>query len=128
MSKKQETGKNNTEAPIRYKKLRTALNFIFNPRLLVCLGIAWMITNGWAYLFLLFGGLFGINWMLVVGGAYCGMLWFPFTPEKIITVVIAMFLLKCLFPGDQKTLLILHNMHEKIKTKMKQRKEKARDK
>ena len=29
--------------------------FITNPRLLLCIGIAWMITNGWSYVLLAIG-------------------------------------------------------------------------
>ena len=28
----------------------TILEFLFNPPLLICLGIAWIITNGWSYI------------------------------------------------------------------------------
>lgn len=62
--------------------------FLLNPRLLLCLFIAWMITNGWSYVLFLIGMLLKINWMRVVAGAYMSLLWLPFTPEKIITVLL----------------------------------------
>lgn len=40
-------------------------------------------------------------------------LWFPFTPEKIVTVIIAMFLLRWLFPNDEKTLKKLRELRAK---------------
>lgn len=83
------------------------LRFLFNPRLLLCLLIAWMITNGWSYLFLGLGIVFKINWMQVVGGTYMGLLWLPFTPEKLLTLLIAIGLLRLLFPRDQRTLAVL---------------------
>lgn len=81
------------------------LNFasvLISPKMLLTFGIAWMITNGWSYLFVAFGIAFDIKWMLGIGTAYQTFLWFPFTPEKIVTVAIAIWLSKKLFPKDIK--------------------------
>ncbi len=99
--------------------LKTVLQFLLNPRLLLCLGIAWIITNGWAYVCTTLGVMFEINWLATVSAAYLAALWVPFTPEKIITVIIAIFLLKLLFPNDKKTLQKLYDMKEKIKKESK---------
>ena len=107
-------------------KLRKIIMFILNPHLLVCLGIGWMITNGWSYVMMGFGTFFGINWMIAVSGAYLAFLWFPFTPEKIFTVIIAIFLLRVFFPKDEKTLAVLIEFNESIVNKYGRRKEKRR--
>lgn len=104
------------------KKLKKILLFFANPHLLLCLALAWLITNGWSYILLGLGTLFDITWMQVVASAYLAFLWIPLTPEKIITVAIAIFLLKLLFPKDEKTLQVLKNMFEKAKSKHRQRK------
>ena len=70
---------------------------VMNPRFLLCFGIGWMITNGWAYIMLGLGTWLCIPWMMAVGGGYLALLWIPFTPEKIITVTIALVLMKLLF-------------------------------
>lgn len=106
------------------KKLITILQFFANPRLLLCFGIGWIITNGWSYVMLAVGTFFKIKWMIAVSGAYMTFLWFPFTPEKLMTVIIAIFLLKRLFPNDTKTLKILHDLRQKVKDAWKNRKEK----
>ncbi len=98
--------------------IKKVLRFLFNPRLLLCLAIGWIITNGWCYVLLGVGTLFDISWMLYIGGAYLAFLWVLPTPEKIITVIIAIFLLKRLFPGDTKTLAVLLDMQKKIKDKI----------
>lgn len=98
-------------------KLNKAIQFIANPHLLLCFGLAWCITNGWAYAFLGLGAWLGIPWMAAVASSYMVFLWLPLTPEKIVTVAIALFLLKRLFPNDQKTLRILRNLAEKFKRK-----------
>lgn len=102
--------------------IKTVIQFILNPRLLLCLGLGWIITNGWSYVLFALGTYFGIGWMVAVGGGYMAFLWFPFTPEKVITVVIAIALLRFFFPNDQKTLAILKNLYEKAKAAVKNRK------
>ena len=108
------------------QNLKKALLFIANPRLLLCLALAWMITNGWSYVVFGLGTLLGIEWMIAVGGAYMALLWLPFTPEKIITFAIAIALLRWLFPGDQKTLAVLHGWYSRAKAAIHARKERKK--
>lgn len=106
---------------------RKAISFILNPRLLLCFGIAWMITNGWSYVMFGFGTYLGIAWMIAVSSAYLTFLWLPISPEKIVTIAIAIFLLKKIFPKDEKTLAVLAGWYDAaksaIKRKQQQRKE-----
>ncbi len=108
--------------------VKTVVEFILNPRLLLCFGLAWIITNGWAYITTAIAVWLGIDWLAAVAGAYLAALWIPFTPEKIITVIIAIFLLKLLFPNDKKTLEKLHNMKEKAKQEIKKLKTNRKEK
>ena len=105
-------------------KLKKAIQFIVNPRLLLCIAIAWLITNGWSYILLGIGTYFHIGWMTTVAGAYIAFLWLPISPEKIITFAIALVLLRLLFPNDQKTLAVLENLYAKAKSAFKSRKTK----
>ena len=88
--------------------------FLLNPRLLLCLAIAWMITNGWSYVLFGLGMLMKIHWMRVVGGAYMSFLWLPFTPEKLVTVVLAIGLMRLLYPRDRRTLGVLRRKLKQI--------------
>ena len=106
------------------KWIKTTVGFILNPRLLLCFGIAWMITNGWAYVLLGLGIFFDSVWMQAVGGAYLGLLWIPMTPEKILTVAISIFLLRVLFPKDEKTLGVLIDIKNKAVSAVKGRRNK----
>ena len=108
--------------------IKKAVALILNPRLLLCLAVAWMITNGWSYIFIAVGGFFRIEWMLYVGSAYGALLWFPFTPEKIITVAIAIFLLRIFFPKDEKTLGVLRAMLQSVKKSHRESVERRRKK
>lgn len=107
---------------------KKAVYFLFNPHFLLCFGIGWMITNGWSYIMLGIGTYYNIGWMIAVAGAYLTFLWLPISPEKIVTVAIAMALLRWLFPKDEKTLGVLKEIHEKAKTKHRCLKEKRRQK
>ena len=103
----------NEEGPQKHmkRKIKVIIQFILNPRFLICFGLAWLLTNGWSYIVLALGTLFQIQWMIAVAGAYMALLWFPFTPEKVITIIIAMALLRWLFPNDEKTLGILKELY-----------------
>ena len=90
------------------------IQFLLNPRLLLCVGIAWLITNGWSYIMFLLGTYWQIGWMIAVSSAYLAFLWLPVSPEKIMTVLIAMALLRIFFPKDQKTLGVLKELHKKL--------------
>ena len=105
------------------QNVRKAVQFIANPRLILCFMIGWMITNGWSYIVFGLGTYFGIEWMIALGGAYMALLWLPFTPEKIITCAIAIALLRWLFPNDKKTLAVLRGWYEKARAAFRARKE-----
>lgn len=123
-----ETKQNDTNKKSLWNKLRswalTLVKLIFNPRLLLCFGIAWLITNGWSYIMLGIGSFVGIKWMVAVSSTYLALLWLPFTPEKIITVIIAIWLLTRLFPNDEKTLAVLREELQRAKNAVKRRKKK----
>ncbi|MBE6699640.1 MAG: hypothetical protein E7584_05335 [Ruminococcaceae bacterium] len=103
------------------------IGFLLNPRFLLCFGLAWMITNGWCYVFVGVGTIYEIGWMFAVGTAYLAFLWLPFTPEKIVTVFISIALLKWIFPKDEKTLAVLVDMYQKAKDALKSKKKKKKD-
>ena len=107
--------------------LKTVVHFVLNPKLILCFILAWMITNGWAYVMLGFGFYLDIAWMQVVAGTYLSLIWFPMTPEKIITVAISIFLLKFLFPKDERTLGVLISLKNKLISSSKEKKKKNKE-
>lgn len=108
-------------------KIKKITGFLLNPRFLLCFGLAWIITNGWSYVLFGIGTFYDIGWMAALAGAYLTFLWLPISPEKIVTVAIAITLLRFLFPKDEKTLAVLHNMHQKAKDLIKTKKKKRKD-
>ena len=110
------------------ERIRKIGQFLLNPRLVLCVAIAWLITNGWSYILFALGTFFGIHWMTVVAGAYLTFLWIPFTPEKIVTFAIAIALLRWLFPNDEKTLAVLRRWYEKAKNTVRRKRDEHREK
>lgn len=104
------------------EKLKKIIGFIANPRLILCFGIAWMITNGWSYVLMAVGTWLQIGWMIAVASAYLAFLWLPISPEKLVTIAIAMVLLRFLFPNDEKTLGTLRELREKLRLKQDEKK------
>ena len=72
-------------------------NYIKDWRTFVSFLIAWNITNGWCYFFIIIGTWLKIKWMKITGWSYLAFLWLPTTPEKLITVPLGMAIKKLLF-------------------------------
>ena len=131
MQEKKDEKELNESNPPRASLWHTCKVFLValtNPRFLLCFGIAWMITNGWSYILFGIGTYFGIGWMIAVSGAYLAFLWLPISPEKIVTVAIAIGLLRLIFPKDEKTLGVLVDMKNSIKKTIREKKEKKEKK
>ena len=106
------------------EKVKKIIQFIVNPRLLLCFVLAWIITNGWSYLMFGVGTHFKIHWMTALSGAYLAFLWLPVSPEKIATFAISIALLRWLFPKDEKTLAVLKDLYGKAKQAIQKKKTK----
>ena len=89
------------------------LKLLTNPKMLLTFGIAWMITNGWSYVFVVVGLNLDIKWMLDIGLGYQAFLWLPISEEKIITIAIAIILAKIMFPKDKDLQAKLSNISPK---------------
>jgi len=92
-----------------WRSVKKWILVFLNPHMLLCFGIAWMITNGWSYVLAGIGTLAHLPWMTAIGVTWLSIVWLPFTPEKILTLLIAVFLLRLLFPKDEKTLAVVKN-------------------
>ena len=104
------------------EKIKKIISFILNPKLLFCLAVAWLITNGWSYILFVIGTHFEISWMIWISSAYLAFLWLPVSPEKLVTVALAIVFLRFLFPNDTKTLAVLRDMHKKLTDTVKRKK------
>lgn len=84
------------------KIFKKILTYLKDPKLFISFLLAWLITNGWAYIFLGLGIWLDIKWMKIVGTSYLAFLWMPFTPEKLVTIPISMFIYKLFTKKDKK--------------------------
>ena len=103
------------------KTLKKLLRFAANPRLLLCIAVAWMITNGWSYILFALGTALNITWMTALAGGYLAFLWLPVSPEKLATLTIALVLLRWWFPNDTRTLAVLKQWYENVKAAIRKK-------
>ncbi|MBP0967464.1 MAG: hypothetical protein J5722_07515 [Oscillospiraceae bacterium] len=116
-----------TKAELK-EKLRPWVRALTNPHLLISVGIAWFITNGWAYCAIGLGAFLEIGWLLKAGSVWAAMLWVPGTPEKLVTLPIAIFILRLLFPDDTRTLAMINRKWKAAKDRTRIRYRKFREK
>jgi len=79
------------------KAINRKVRPFLRPSAFLVFAIAWMITNGWAYIAFWIGIQFDIAWAKWVGTAYLTILWMPFTPEKLVTFPLAILIHKIIF-------------------------------
>ena len=101
------------------EKLRPWLRALTNPHLLISLGIAWFLTNGWAYCAAGVGWYLDIPMLRKTGSVWLGILWMPGTPEKLFTFAIAMGILRLLFPEDTRTLAMVRRRRKQFTARTK---------
>lgn len=99
------------------EKIKPFLNWKF----VVSFFFAWMITNGWSYIALGIGIVFKVSWLITVASGYQTFLWLPCTPEKIVTIPLAICIHRLLFPRDFKNIEKLNRIFEKEKRKLKRK-------
>lgn len=104
---------------LMWQVIKDYIKPFLNIRFVISFGIAWMITNGWSYIFVAVGGALDIKWMLSVGLGYQAFLWLPITPEKLVTIPLAVIIHRLLFPKDYNSITTLNNMLNKEKAKLK---------
>lgn len=107
---------------------KKAFQFLLNPRLLLCFGMGWMITNGWSYIMFGLGTWLGNEWLIGISSAYLAFLWLPVSPEKIVTITIAIWLMKLIFPNDEKTLGTLRQSLDSLKRAIRRKKKEHQEK
>ena len=75
-----------------WNKIKTYISPFLNWRILIIYVPIWFIMSGWTYLFIYLGTKHGVGWMLAAGTFWATVLWLPFTPEKLITVPLTLFI------------------------------------
>ncbi|MCK9576046.1 MAG: hypothetical protein M0R51_08980 [Clostridia bacterium] len=86
-----------------------------NWRFLISFGIAWIITNGMWYV-IAFVPMNLPDWVVWIAISYVAFLYMPWTPEKLITIPMAIFIQTQLFKNDKKTKAQLQEMYSQAKS------------
>lgn len=86
-----------------------------NWRFLISFGLAWLITNGIWYIFA-FIPMRLPDWLVWFSRSYIAFLYLPITPEKLITIPMAIFFQTQLFKSDTKTKKQLDEMYSQAKS------------
>ena len=112
-----------------FKWLWTYLKPFTNIRFLISFGLAWMITNGLWYIFAFAPIKWLPSWLVWFSRSYIAFLYLPFTPEKLVTIPIAIWLLTKMFKNHPKTRAQLDDLYaqakadwQKVKNKFKRKK------
>ena len=86
-----------------WNKIKTYISPFLNWRILIIYLPIWFLMSGWTYLFIYLGTRHHVGWMLAAGTFWATVLWLPFTPEKLITVPLTLYLYVKLFgSGNEK--------------------------
>lgn len=75
-----------------WTKIKTYISPFLNWRILVIYVPIWFLMSGWTYLFIYLGTRHHVGWMLAAGTFWATVLWLPFTPEKLITIPLTLFI------------------------------------
>ena len=86
-----------------------------NLKFAISFGLAWVITNGIWYVFA-FVPMRLPDWLVWFSRSYIAFLYIPTTPEKLITIPMAIFFQTQLFKGDEKTKAQLNDMYAQAKS------------
>lgn len=87
-----------------------------NPRFLISFGLAWLITNGIWYVFAFVPIKLLPDWLVWFSRSYIAFIYLPWTPEKLITIPMAIFFHLKLFRRDDKTHKQLEDMYKQAKS------------
>jgi len=86
-----------------------------NWRFLISFGLAWIVTNGMWYVFA-FIPMRLPDWLVWFSRSYIAFLYIPITPEKLITIPFAIYILTRLFKNHPKTRKQLDDMYDQAKS------------
>ena len=115
-----------------FKKVWIYLKPFCNWRFLISYSIPFMIFNGWSWIGVYLIPFVGMNWFTSISLAWQGILWMPWTCEKLLSIPIAIWIHTRIFKHDKITHYRLLRMYvqakrdfEKIKSKFKRKKNDA---
>jgi len=86
----------------KWTKLKKKIKPYLTPKMLLVFGGVWLVTTGWAHVFLIVGTMYDISWMYKVGIGAEVIMWNPFVNEKLVTIPFSIWLYKKIFKEEIK--------------------------
>lgn len=84
-------------------------------KFLVSYLIPFSLINGWAWVGTFLLPIIGSNWFTIAASTWLAILWMPWTPEKLITIPMAIWIHHLLFKNDKKTKIKMQKMYDEAK-------------
>ena len=101
------------------KKIWTKILIYLKPfldwKFLVSYSIPFSLINGWAWIGTILMPIIGSNWFTIAASTWLAILWMPCTPEKLITIPMAIWIHHLLFKNDKKTKIKMQKMYDEAK-------------
>ena len=101
------------------KKIWTKIKIYLRPfldwKFLVSYLIPFSLINGWAWVGTFLLPIIGSNWFTIAASTWLAILWMPWTPEKLVTIPMAIWIHHLLFKNDKKTKIKMQKMYEEAK-------------
>lgn len=98
------------------QKLKNKIKPYMTWKMGLVFGTVWIITTGWAHVFVIVGLALNIDWMLSVGTTAEIIIWNPLVSEKLITIPFAIWLYSKIFKEEIE---IIREEQEKLLEKVK---------
>ena len=84
-------------------------------KFLVSYLIPFSLINGWAWVGTFLLPIIGSNWFTIAASTWLAILWMPWTPEKLVTIPMAIWIHHLLFKNDKKTKIKMQKMYDEAK-------------
>ena len=84
-------------------------------KFLVSYLIPFSLVNGWAWVGTFLLPIIGSNWFTIAASTWLAILWMPWTPEKLVTIPMAIWIHHLLFKNDKKTKIKMQKMYDEAK-------------
>lgn len=101
------------------KKIWTKIKIYLRPfldwKFLVSYLIPFSLINGWAWVGTFLLPIIGSNWFTIAASTWLAILWMPWTPEKLVTIPMAIWIHHLLFKNDKKTKIKMQKMYDEAK-------------
>ena len=101
------------------KKIWTKIKIYLRPfldwKFLVSYLIPFSLINGWAWVGTFLLPIIGSNWFTIAASTWLTILWMPWTPEKLVTIPMAIWIHHLLFKNDEKTKIKMQKMYDEAK-------------